>query len=208
MSTNDTQSKIGKLIEDPNEQRDAIHIAVAPCTAIGTLYPGVLVEIVEGNKARQIRDGDEERAVGIVDPFYRGVKQSGGYYHNDIEAGQRVWIFLFPNTIADMRHHWVHPAFEHVSVVDDPRHGNDPIYDKARAHLEELAALRRDDLLGVHAGAGQREASGGIPHVWLRHAGWTQRRPRANVGGVRAHHRRRCAAEAVPRQHLLVCVLT
>lgn len=92
---NDTQSLIGKLVGE-SEQRDAIHIAVAPVVAGQKLKAGMHVSLIDGEA---VAGGV---TVGIVDP-YLGV---------DVPKGGRFWLFMYPNTITGLRHDWTHPAFK------------------------------------------------------------------------------------------------
>lgn len=92
---NDTQSLIGRLVRD-DQQRDAIHVAVAPMKARVSMQPGQRVDVA-GDEAFPT-DG---RGVGIVDPFLGGA----------VPTGARCFIFLHPNTVTGMRHQWAHPAF-------------------------------------------------------------------------------------------------
>lgn len=87
--------KIGKIITETQE-RDAIHIAVAPMIAATPLKPGQAVGIASGGFARA-----DEVPVGIVDPFLRGT----------VKPGQKFWLFMYPNTITSLRHEWTHPSF-------------------------------------------------------------------------------------------------
>ncbi len=96
---NDTQSLIGKLIEGKQE-RDAIHVAVAPITARVALNPGSRVGI----------SGDLSNPVGIVDPFLGA----------EVRPGETFWLFLFPNTIQGLRHDWAHPAFPQIGRIYIP----------------------------------------------------------------------------------------
>lgn len=91
MST--AQDTIGKLI-DERQQRDAVHIALAPAIAGEDLRPGMHVGLRNGSSV-------DDNHIGIVDPFISG----------PVMKGQRFWLFLYPNTVTGMRHEWQHPAF-------------------------------------------------------------------------------------------------
>ena len=116
---NDTQSKIGKLLE-PGEQRDAIHVAVLLVIAGHELGPGEHVGLVPATTALMAMPGGvitaistraglpAERLIGIVDPFLP----------EPVKHGDRFFLFLYPNTVTDMRHHWAHPALETLPAVN------------------------------------------------------------------------------------------
>lgn len=91
-----SDTKVGVL---PPEfaQRDAIHIAVAPVVSDGTYPPGKHVGFMPDGTV----GADAEHKIGIVDPFL----------NTDVEKGERFWLFLYPQTVTGMRHHWSHPAF-------------------------------------------------------------------------------------------------
>jgi hypothetical protein len=95
--------KLGELITT-NEERDAIHIAVAPVEAGEKMYPGNWVEWeTEGNLKRVVAT-NATRGIGIVDPFLpAGVP---------VAEGQHFWLYVKPNTITGLRHQWEHPAFD------------------------------------------------------------------------------------------------
>ena len=90
-----SEPKLGQLIEGDAE-RDAIHVAIIPAVAGDRLLPGA--------KVGRDEDGlyvTRVEPLGIVDPFL----------NRPVELKDRFWLFLFPNTVTGMRHHWEHPAF-------------------------------------------------------------------------------------------------
>lgn len=97
--------KLGKPIEG-HEERDAIHIAIIPAKVLGELSPGQSVRLVDRDKGDKFytvcRTEKKKECIGIIDPFL----------NRYVEEGETVWVFLLPNTVTDMRHHWEHPAFE------------------------------------------------------------------------------------------------
>jgi hypothetical protein len=94
--------KLGKLIEDGDQLRDAVHVAVFPATAGEDLDPGDRVGLrADGRVAR------EGKRLGIVDP----------YLEAGIKVNQRFWVFLFPQTITSLRHEWTHPEFPDTQAI-------------------------------------------------------------------------------------------
>lgn len=100
----DAQTSIGTILTQ-DARRDALHFAVAPVTARGTLQAGDHIG-VDAQGFATIGTGN---LLGIVDPFLRDV----------VNAGERFWMFLYPNTITAQRHVWDHPAFaqEHQTYL-------------------------------------------------------------------------------------------
>lgn len=99
---------LGHIIK-PEEQvdRDAIHVAVAPAIANEDLNPGDHVGLLFGNRAGK----NASCSIGIVDPYLRVI----------VKEGDRFWLFLYPKTITNLRHHWTHPAFEAVEPATPRR---------------------------------------------------------------------------------------
>lgn len=93
--------KLGQIIETPQE-RDAIHIAIAPVIAGEGLYPNDNIGFAKGSSEIVVRKDKNNGAIGIVDPFLT----------ENVKAGQKFWMFLYPNTITSLRHDWTHPAFQ------------------------------------------------------------------------------------------------
>jgi len=85
---------IGQIITT-DQQRDAIHIAVAPIEAGEPLNPG---EHIGVNAGKAFADG---KLIGIVDPFLT----------SKVKRGQKFWLFIYPNTVTSLRHQWVHHEF-------------------------------------------------------------------------------------------------
>lgn len=100
-----SELQLGKLITD-EQHRDAIHIAVAPVTAGDNLSPGAPVGFLPNGNV-----GCVATPIGIVDPFLS----------ETVRPNERFWLFLLPNTVTGMRHHWQHPAFSD----DMPTSGKD-----------------------------------------------------------------------------------
>lgn len=120
--------KVGRLIEGA-EERDAIHIAVAPVTAAETLYPGQRVGFTQEGDTERVGLTDRLATVGIVDPFLTGA----------VYPGQRFFLFLFPQAITSLRHQWTHPAWPEGG---GPPALSDAVVQAARARIQDLA----DDL--------------------------------------------------------------
>lgn len=97
--------KLGSILSG-TEQRDAIHIAIAPVIAASTLYPGASIGFVAGSTDTVMMVPEGPTALGIVDPFLK----------TRVMEGERCWMFLYPQTITSLRHDWTHPAF--VESVD------------------------------------------------------------------------------------------
>lgn len=117
---------IGRLIEG-FEQRDAIHIAVAPATAGCDLYPG------QGVRHNPLGEAiGHSNPIGIVDPFLK----------DKVRKGQRFWMFLNPGSITSLRHDWTHPEFK-----PEPEQAKVAPGDKVRAGLwlKEFAQRERMD---------------------------------------------------------------
>lgn len=119
MTEGGAQFTLGK-IHTADEQRDAIHIAVAPVIATERLSPGQRIGLVghDNKQARASATGE-----GIVDPFLQGA----------VFPGDRFWMFLLPNTITSLRHQWTHPHFDsdNISQTDHAT--------KSRAWVKEHA---------------------------------------------------------------------
>lgn len=101
---NSTDLGLGKLITT-EQQRDAIHVAVAPVVAAEVLYPGQHVGFLPGGQV-----GGAGEHIGIVDPYLKEFVNKGGSF----------WLFLYPQTVTGMRHEWSHPAFSGLDRLPTP----------------------------------------------------------------------------------------
>lgn len=97
--------QLGKPIEDGGRGRDAVHVAVAAVTADTRLSPGQHIGLVRTDDMELV--GPTEPNIGIVDPFLT----------EDVEPGQRFWMFLYPDTITNLRHIWTHPVFSAAAAA-------------------------------------------------------------------------------------------
>lgn len=100
----DALETLGSII-GAYEKRDAIHIAVEPVTAVGTLHPGQHVGKANGGF------GISSIPVGIVDPFLT----------QEVQHGERFWLLVYPRQITSLRHVWSHPAFGEAEVYAEPQ---------------------------------------------------------------------------------------
>jgi hypothetical protein len=93
--------KIGQLITEPQE-RDAIHMAVAPVTVAHITTAGRHCGIdADGLASEYVKP-----YVGVIDPFLIGAANKGA----------RCWLFLYPGSITSLRHEWAHPAFTTIAA--------------------------------------------------------------------------------------------
>jgi len=91
-----TKLGLGKIITT-EQQRDAIHIAIAPITVAHDMAPGTHVGLdSNGHATNRV-----EESIGVIDPFLE----------SHALKGERCWLFLYPGTIKSLRHEWTHPAF-------------------------------------------------------------------------------------------------
>lgn len=94
--------KLGQIITDA-QQKDAVHIAVAPVNAAETLNPGDHVGVRDGKAY------EKSKHIGVVDPFLK----------RPVVIGETFWLFLYPSTVTGLRHEWQHPAFPEPDQDDD-----------------------------------------------------------------------------------------
>lgn len=102
--------KLGKIIDgDTFPERDAVHVAVVPVIAAESLRPGQHVGIAPGNLGTAVQGSLCERVhscaprlIGTIDPFL----------NQPVNAGEKCWLFMYPDTVKGLHHDWTHPAFD------------------------------------------------------------------------------------------------
>lgn len=100
-------AKIGQMLDGPGP-KDAIHIAIVPVCLGEDMEPGQHIRVVGGKAYRA--DGC---AIGMVDPFLESM-----YLPED----SWVNMFLFPETITDLRHEWSLASYDdNKELVPLPR---------------------------------------------------------------------------------------
>lgn len=90
--------KLGQLLRGA-EQKDAIHMALAPIIAHRALQPGEHIGVKNG-----VESSDVYEKIGIVDPFLKSV----------VRKGEKFYILLYQYSVTGMRHEWEHPYFVKV----------------------------------------------------------------------------------------------
>jgi len=126
--------EFGKLIDDASKvKRDAVHVAVVPVVAAHNLLPGSHVGLTQGSNDKVSLIS--EPSIGIIDP----------YLTQNVLRGQWCWLFLYPNTVTGMRHHWSHPAFDDDSEPQATL-DSENIVDKTQVILQSEKYLREFSL--------------------------------------------------------------
>jgi hypothetical protein len=162
----DAQQNIGKLIEG-EAFRDAIHIAILPAIAGEDIQPGDQLKFAYGSTEKVMRwspyhENDRPEAyIGIADPFiYTGWEGIG--------TGQRFYMFVKPNTVTGMRHHW------HLPAVDEAQPPTDDVDELWLRQYCEKHGYAYEDLLSAAQGEQEYVTSYGVdnhkskpePEVW------------------------------------------
>ena len=97
---------VGEFLTPDNNNRDAIHIAVIPVRVYEDLFPGTPVKFVSPGAVEKTTVTD---SVGIIDPFLP----------RKVKYGEKVYLFLKPNMVTDMRHEWRCPVID-VNLEEHP----------------------------------------------------------------------------------------
>lgn len=104
-----TLERIGTILDDTAE-KDAVHFAVLPVISDDDyLFAGTRVRFVTGSNTHvKALRGNYTKGIGVVDPFLT----------EEINKGDRFYVFMIPGTITSLRHEWTHPALDVVPATD------------------------------------------------------------------------------------------
>lgn len=136
----DTQESLGQILPG-DKGRDALHVAIMSVQASDVLYPGQDIQLThpeEGGK--YVAYCTVGKGHGIVDPFLK----------HRVEKDQWFWMYLYPNTVTGMRHHWEHPEIKHTHPNDSVSEIPSEKVRAAKEWLEEFAGvveMTYDDLI-------------------------------------------------------------
>lgn len=111
---------IGQLL-DLQAVRDAVHFPIAPAYAAERLKPGQHIGLSPDGTA--VKKSPSE-CVGIVDPFLK----------DPVKPGERFYLFVYQQTVTDLRHAWTHPKIPAESPKLEPKPNADAV-----ARLEDFA---------------------------------------------------------------------
>ena len=142
--TTDALETLG-MVHTREEKRDAIHLAVEPVTAQGTLYPGNSIDVRYGMAVR-VPQGE---GLGIVDPFLL----------RPVKDGERFWFIMYPRQVRSLRHVWTHPSFPDEPEVSAPKPAG-----TIRERITVLAAMMDLSYDALMAGAKEHLATGRYMH--------------------------------------------
>lgn len=145
------QEEIGRGWEiSEYAERDAVHIAVAPCKSKVELSPGQPVKLVDDRVSEELVEPAQGRKIyshrgylGVVDPFL----------NRNVEPGERFYVFIHPASVKGMRHHWSHPQFDN-GLTKDPE-------GESRRYIERAAELKGIELEDFIHGAKEACKTGG-----------------------------------------------
>lgn len=143
-----SEVNLGQLITTP-QNRDAIHVAVAPVIAAESMEPGQHVQLNNEGKGCSGKE-----PIGIVDPYLK----------QDVMPGDQFWLFLYPKTVTNLRHNWSHPAFQDKK----PRSNKEEAEDWLREFALKYAATF-DDMV-----SGASEVGGGFSTEGITVQGWSE----------------------------------
>jgi hypothetical protein len=152
-----SELKLGTILTEPMG-RDALHVAIVDVIATEMLHPGEHIEFIAEGNCTDVRAA-KDIGIGIVDPFLL----------SPARKGERIWMFLLPNTITSLRHEWTHPAFvpppvsPHVEWMTEYAEGYQMTYDE----IMEAAKSWVED--GDHLNHGSKFEGEYVPDEFWTH---------------------------------------
>ena len=102
-----SELKLGTILTG-KEERDAFHVAVLPVVAGTNLKGGQPVDLKGDKNDNGLYTVVKSKGnpIGIIDPFLPSDQR--------VEKDQIVYLWLMPNTVVGMRHHWQHPVIDNI----------------------------------------------------------------------------------------------
>ena len=129
---------IGTILTKPIG-RDAIHIALMDVIASELLHPGEFVSFVPDSVTHVKSDDD---GIGIIDPYLR----------TSVKAGDRITMFLLPNTVTSLKHVWTHPSIPDTDpILEEKAKAKKNAVDWITNYAERLD-LSYDEIIGAAEG--------------------------------------------------------
>ncbi len=138
------QVEVGVILTT-EQKRDAIHVAIYPAVAAYFLYPGSHVGFVEEGNTTLVGFSSSNRHFGVVDPFLP--------MGSVVSPGQKVWVFVYPKTVVQLRHDWNFSGEDRLEsskeiqsnpvakLLADKTKELQEMYDKINSYDEELKEL-------------------------------------------------------------------
>lgn len=94
--------KVGQILDPEKEYvRDAIHVPIMEIISAGILTPGQKICIINGLAFPWIFN-NHLPMVGVVDP----------YIMDDVQSGDKFYLFLKPESTTKLWHNWIHPLVD------------------------------------------------------------------------------------------------
>lgn len=139
---------------EPYEERDAIHIAVAPLIAHRLLRTGEHIGVDPDDNTLSADAAVCGNYCGIVDPFRT----------NYVKEGERFWLLLYPGTAVGLRHVYTHPVLDAKKLTDVKNkllHGDSLAYIQRTADAAGLSFDRLMEAAADYQSHGEYMIDGG-----------------------------------------------
>ena len=160
----DATTTMGTILEPEATGRDAVHVAVLVVQATRRLKPGEHCGAVLENH-KYVTKGQN---LGIVDPFLT----------EEVEKGEKFWLYVYPRTITGLSHQWTHPAF---TVNKRPVQYATSMHLQSRMWIEKFAKqwdMKPDEMMeaaesyvkyGKYLNHGEKFEGSSVPDIFWHH---------------------------------------